>query len=120
MQSRIRERRESFEKLPPRDRELIQHKQIREGMSPDAVYIAWGKPDEITRGVRAGQPFETWLYFIATQQQVPQYRVVSRIDGRRSVLDSIYDSAYVTNWFPDRAVIFQNGRVVSWQIIGLP
>ena len=51
VQSRIRERRSAFEKLPPRQQELVIHGKVSEGMSADAVYMAWGRPDEITRGV---------------------------------------------------------------------
>lgn len=35
---------------------------IMEGMSPDAVYLALGRPDRVTRGSRDGKPFELWRY----------------------------------------------------------
>lgn len=35
---------------------------VVEGMTPDAVYLAWGRPDRVTRGSQGGKPFELWRY----------------------------------------------------------
>jgi hypothetical protein len=35
---------------------------VVEGMSPDAVYLALGRPDRVVRGSDKGIPFEVWRY----------------------------------------------------------
>lgn len=35
---------------------------IAEGMSRDAVYLAWGSPERVTRGSEGGAEFERWRY----------------------------------------------------------
>lgn len=116
VQSRVRERRAAFQQMPPRQQSLVLHGEVREGMSPDAVYIAWGRPEEISRGVRRGQPFEVWTYYIASQEVIPRYTYVPRFVGRHHVLGSIYNPQYITHWQPYRTVAFENGRAVSWQV----
>jgi hypothetical protein len=51
-----------LESLPPADRDLVLKSTISEGMSKDAVFLAWGKPDSVTSGSANGRPVETWRY----------------------------------------------------------
>jgi hypothetical protein len=115
VQSRIQERRAVFDRLPPPQQRLVTRGEVREGMSRDAVYMAWGKPDEIWRGTRHGAPIEVWTYYIASQEVLPHYTYVPRLIRRHHVLDTIYDPQYVTHWYPYRSVNFENGRVAAWQ-----
>ena len=48
--TRIAERREAFSRMSQRDQALVQQGTIREGMSQDAVYIAWGPPSQRAPG----------------------------------------------------------------------
>src|SRR5687767_855178 len=67
-QTRIQQNPEMLDRLPAADRELVLKGTISEGMSKDAVYLAWGKPDSVTTGSENGRQTETWRY--ATLQPV--------------------------------------------------
>ena len=53
-ETRISNHPEIFQTLSPRDQELVRQGKIREGMSQDAVWVAWGTPDQKGTGHRAG------------------------------------------------------------------
>ena len=60
--TRIAERPEAFRSMSPADQALVQNGRIREGMSKDAVYIAWGPPSQRAPGRNRGSIVETWIY----------------------------------------------------------
>lgn len=49
-------------KLPPRERDLVRRGEVAEGMSRDAVFIAWGRPDVVRSGSSDGRGRERWAY----------------------------------------------------------
>jgi len=49
-------------KLSPREQEIARRGEIAEGMSQDAVFLAWGRPDVVRTGRREGQGSERWAY----------------------------------------------------------
>jgi hypothetical protein len=51
-----------LESLSAEDRDLVLKGTIAEGMSKDAVLIAWGRPDRVTSGSAGGRATETWSY----------------------------------------------------------
>src|ERR1700694_2627753 len=61
-ETRISDHPEIFQTLSPRDQELVRQGKIREGMSPDAVWVAWGTPDQKATGTARGHAVETWIY----------------------------------------------------------
>ena len=60
--SRINERPAVYSVLSRRDQALVRSGTIREGLSKDAVYIAWGAPAQVRSGSRNGHPYEAWVY----------------------------------------------------------
>jgi hypothetical protein len=60
--SRIQQNPQTFASLSPAQQALVRRGGIREGMSTAAVYLAWGRPDRVRQGSRAGVPFEAWIY----------------------------------------------------------
>jgi len=69
--SRIRGNPQTFASLSPGDQALVHQGGIREGMTRAAVYMAWGKPDRVRYGSRAGVPFEAWIYTTTRSEIVP-------------------------------------------------
>jgi hypothetical protein len=67
--SRIHGNPQTFAALSPADQALVRRGDISEGMSKAAVYLAWGKPDRLRYGSRAGVPFEAWIY-TTTQSEI--------------------------------------------------
>src|SRR5260370_8239350 len=61
-ESRISDHPEIFNSLSPRDQALVRQGQIRTGMSQNAVWLAWGSPEQKTVGVMRGHQTETWIY----------------------------------------------------------
>ena len=52
----------AFAKLSPADQRLVLTGEVRDGMSTDAVYIAWGAPDEKRVASGGKETSESWLY----------------------------------------------------------
>ena len=77
-------------------------------MTPDAVYIAWGRPDQISEGENdAGHPI-TWTCYGAYLQGMETW-------GWRRM----YFSSYPVNYIRAR-VVFVNGAVKQWQTYPAP
>lgn len=107
-----------YEALSPRHRELVSQGQVAEGMSMDAVYLAWGRPHEKRQGSRGGRSSETWVYF--GSEAVPVRTVglgVGTGFGYRAgpLYDMGFGYDYLRRDFVAATVEFVNGRVVSWE-----
>ncbi|MFN0077366.1 MAG: hypothetical protein ACKVY0_12915 [Prosthecobacter sp.] len=61
-QSRIGRNPQLFAQLSTKDRQLVTSGVIREGMTRDAVFLAWGRPDRVTMGTSHGRELESWTY----------------------------------------------------------
>lgn len=60
--TRIEKNPQMFSKLSAKDRQLVTHGLIREGMTRDAVFLAWGRPDSVSVGINRGRESENWTY----------------------------------------------------------
>lgn len=147
VESRISEHPDLFQSLSPGDQALVSRGQIRSGMSDNAVWLAWGSPDQKAVGSMRGRNTETWIYTTTTSYGYgpgyggygyPYYgypyggfgfgfhSVVRSHHGRRFVFvgDPFYDPffySYVpTVTYPYKVVTFSNGRVVSFQYLVAP
>jgi hypothetical protein len=60
--SRIEKRRAAFEQLAPEVQQRIREGKIALGDSPDAVWIALGRPDEVRRRETREGTDEVWIY----------------------------------------------------------
>src|SRR5262245_1021877 len=59
---RISQHPEMYQSLSPNDQALVSQGQIRSGMSMDAVWLAWGTPDQKIPDNIGDRTSETWLY----------------------------------------------------------
>jgi hypothetical protein len=141
-QSRIAERPAAFNSLSPSDQALVSQGRIREGMSQDAVYIAWGAPNQRGPGRFRGRTAETWIYFSTTAGSYypppfaygygygirggfgPRGRFGYGRLHRYAYYDPFYDPFFYRHTsvisYPERAVSFQNGRVISYLLLPAP
>jgi hypothetical protein len=141
-ETRISDHPEIFQSLSPRDQELVKVGKIREGMSQDAVWIAWGTPDQKGTGVARGRAVETWIYNEYTHANAPYPypygpygyggyyggRIAFHHHGRHRfaiIGDPFYDPFFYSYIpprvaYPSKTVTFQNGRVVSIQVLTPP
>ena len=139
--SRIDSNRAAFDQLPPQERALVTQGKISGGMSQQAVYIAWGQPQQKATGMVRGVPTETWVYTLSTAAYGPGYGggfgygyggwgYAGRVGfygrhGRHrfygSFVDPLWDPFYypfpATVSVPVKTVSFQRGRVVAFQYL---
>jgi len=146
LDNRITEHPDMFNSLSPRDQALVRQGQIRSGMSGNAVWLAWGSPEQKANGEMRGRPTETWIYVENRyapygSAYYPYYGYgpgfypgfgfgvgVGRFHhGHRFAYfgDPFYDPFYYsyippTISIPYKTVTFVNGRVMSFQYLTPP
>jgi hypothetical protein len=143
-ETRISKHPEIYQSLSPRDQAMVSQGQIRAGMSLNAVWLAWGSPDQKIVGNMRGRPTETWIYVNYTTYPYPgpyygpgygyglgftSVGFVGRHHhGGRSFVffgDPFYDPFYYSYIppsipYPYKTATFSNGRVVSFQYLVPP
>lgn len=62
IENRISEHPEIYNNLSPSDQALVRQGRIREGMTMDGVWVAWGSPEQKGFGRYHGKSSETWIY----------------------------------------------------------
>jgi hypothetical protein len=112
-EARISNHPEMYQRLSPRDQALVSQGQIGQGMSMDAVWLAWGSPDQKIPGERRGRPTETWMY-LRYDTPYPSYGAPYYYGP--------FDWSYIPPKFPylSKGVTFSNGRVVFFQYMPPP
>ena len=143
-ETRISQHPEMFQRLSPGDQALVREGKIRNGMSRDGVYLAWGGPDQKTTAVIHGKPAETWVYTGTSYYPYPYgwgpgvyggfygyghvrrhyrggyYRHGYGRYGYGGIYDPFYSIYRPSVHYPERTVSFQNGRVVAFQFLHSP
>lgn len=118
--ARIEENPEKFWKLGDKDQQLIRNGQISRGMSPDAVYYAWGKPAREFAGADDKTSTLRWDYTGST----PVYSTgfagyYGRGYGRhgRYYPRQGYGYSQQVTYVPYQkaTVWFRNNRVTKWE-----
>jgi hypothetical protein len=141
-ETRIADHPEIFQTLAPHDQALVREGKIREGMSQNAVWLAWGAPDQKATGSARGRPVETWIYDEYTYANAPYPYPYGPFGyggyyggaiafhhhhGHRFVIvgDPFYDPFFYSYIpprvaYPSKTVTFSSGRVISIQILSQP
>ena len=111
--ARISNNPEIYRRLSATDQALVSQGQIRAGMTMDAVWLAWGTPDQKIPSERHGRPTETWMY-IRYDTPYPSYG--------GPYYYGPFDWSYIPPKFPypAKGVTFSNGRVVFFQYLPPP
>jgi len=104
-----------FQSLPAQQKSLVQQGHICEGMSPEAVFLAWGYPNVAPFvGQKDGKTIVRWVY-----SQMEPVMVTPNWAGPYWGPYGWYDPAYYgssTAFVPRNTayVTFENNKVVSW------
>jgi hypothetical protein len=122
--TRMQLRPAAFAALSSHQKDLVMKGEISEGMSRDAVWIAWGRPSRIANAGEGGATFEIWRY---TGLQ-PIYHTsigvgigIGGYHGRRHTRgyysEPFFDYNYGPDYVPYTAaqVKFRNGVVKTWE-----
>ena len=109
---RISQHPEIYQSLSSRDQALVREGQIRQGMTMDAVWLAWGTADQKIPASVRGRPAETWVYL--------RYETPPSYGG--PYYYGPFDWSYIPPKFiyPIRAVTFSNGRVAYFGYLPPP
>ena len=109
---RISQHPEMYQSLSPTDQALVSQGQIRTGMTMDAVWLAWGAPEQKIPGNMRGHPTETWVNL--------RYNTPPSYGG--PYYYGPFDWSYIPPKFPypSKGVTFSNGRVVFFRHLPSP
>lgn len=105
-----------FRVLSPEHQVLVQQGRICEGMTKDAVYLAWGNPNATPiRGQQEGKAYEKWVYYIYQPVMVDTVGFGSGCWHRGSWCGGGLSSS--TAMVPQEAawVMFENDIVTAWE-----
>ncbi len=127
-EKRIEKNPQLFGKLSDRDRELVRNGEVKEGMSQEAVFLAWGRPDRVMSGGRDGKSSEKWAYF--DSQPVSNFSVGIGAGAIHPFYTNFgvhpaFGYSYGPGWgygtdidfvsHISRQVEFTNGKVTAWE-----
>lgn len=120
---RIERNPDIYNKLSERHKSLVSRGEVEEGMSKQAVFIAWGRPDRAFRGSRNGRAMEQWSYL--DYDAVPGgwggpgwgYGGWYGPHGYGYCYDSFYSYQPMVDYVPyERATVeFANSKVTAWK-----
>ena len=110
----------AYSSLTPELQSAVDHGQIKVGMSEEAVYIAWGKPDQVLTNQTSQGTFVTWLYHGSrlhpyTYWTYHNYMADGHVWGHPYLGTSYYPVEYVS-----AEVVFENGVVKEWRTLPSP
>ncbi len=114
--TRIEQNPVMFESLPEKDKQLVQQGKIRAGMSPEAVFLAWGHPNtQPFEGEKNGKRLLRWVYtrsepvMVSPAWGAPCPGPYGWCHGYSGMPDTIYIPRNTAS------VTFEDGKVVSWE-----
>lgn len=117
---RIAHNPEVYHNLPKAEQELVTQGKICEGMTPKAVFLAWGYPNTTPfQGTKDGKNFIRWVY--TRNQAVTTFNNWSGpVWGPMGWYDPLYGNSFggsATTFVPTNVamVSFEGGKVVAWQ-----
>lgn len=127
-ETRIQKNPELYGKLSSKDKERVSQGVIREGMTDEAVFLAWGRPDRVLTGSRSGSATEKWAYFDSRPVSSFSYGYSSGYVHpfySRYGVHPRFGYGYGPYWGYgtgvdfvqqiSKQVEFRNGRVTSWE-----
>lgn len=127
-EQRVKKYPERFAGLSGRERDLVLRGEVDEGMSQDAVFLAWGRPGRVMSGSRNGRGSERWAWFRSAP--VSTYSMGYGGFGPHPFYSAYgmhpaFGYGYGPDWgfgagvdyvpYLDRTVEFANGKVVAWE-----
>jgi len=99
------------------DQASVNHGMLREGMTTNAVRIAWGQPTVISTISTPNGPFVFWEYYrkktVVEDPQVMVPRSPTPVPQSR-VLPGTAPKSRVVEWL-DRTAVFHDERLVNWE-----
>ena len=121
VESRRTEKMAAYTALPADQRALVDQGQVRVGMNQDAVYIAWGPPQEKTQAENGAGLSETWVFHGSTLDTYNYWTFREHSDpSGRSYLDRVLETDSQIHSYVSAEITFANGKVQSWRTFPTP
>jgi len=120
MDERREERMGAYLNLDDEQRRLVDAGQIAVGMNPDAVFIAWGKPDQILEAEDAAGRTTTWLYHGTTTDEYVGWRLYEVPGPRGSYLARRLDRDISVREYVSAELVFSEGKLLRWKMLPKP
>jgi hypothetical protein len=121
VQTRKQERSVAYTALSEEQKSLVEQGKIKAGMGEDAVYIAWGKPDQVLHSGDAAGESTTWLYHGTTTDEYVYWNSYPMSGRRGGTFDQTYlDRVYDFRDYVRAELIFRNGRLENWRMLPKP
>jgi hypothetical protein len=120
VESRRNERFSAYSAMPADQKQLVDQGQIKIGMSPDAVYIAWGPASEVLESESEQGHVTTWIYQGQWMEETRYwtYREVPQ-DGT-TFLERHLESDYYPRSYIRAEIYFSKGVVTRWRTLPRP
>ena len=106
--------------LPQDQRDMVDVGKIRIGMSTDAVYIAWGKPQDVTENETAEGRTSAWVYHGSWAQQTQYWSYREIKIGERRELERYLETDWNPRNYIRAEVVFFKGKVIRWNTNAKP
>jgi hypothetical protein len=120
VETRKKEREAAYATLPLDQQELVSQGKIRIGMSPDAVYIAWGPPSEVLEQQTPQGHHTIWIYHAQWVQEY-RYWAFREVPHKGTVfLERVLETDYYPRSYIQAEIVFQDGVVLSWRTLPRP
>ena len=116
VEDRIARNPKFYEELSPKDQQMVRAGQLRKGMKPSEVRMAWGSPD-LVHGAEDDLRNQTWYY--GSPNGGPYY--VKREGGSPHYTYPSYGGRGDIEWRPSKSgnrfgyVEIKNGEVSNWE-----
>jgi hypothetical protein len=89
-------------------------------MSPEAVYIAWGKPDQVLSNESSQGSYLTWLYHGNRLHPYNYWTYNSYLYGDYAWGHPYLATSYYPVEYVSAEVIFEKGVVREWRTLPAP
>ena len=122
LEERRIERAAAYAALSPAEKALVDKGQIGLGMNEDAVFIAWGAPDEIVHSEDANGRLTRWLYrgTYFKEQRYWTFREVPTASGGRNVFERYLETTLDSRSYVSSEITFKDGAVLRWRTLPKP
>ena len=105
-----------FRMLSPEQQLMVQQGRICEGMTKDAVYLAWGNPNTPpVLGQQGGKPYEKWVYQVYEPVMMNSVGVATSFHHHGHWCSNAMGTS--TAYVPKEVawVMFENNIVTAWE-----
>lgn len=120
IEKRRKEQSNAYASLSPEFKTAVDRGQIKVGMSEEAVYIAWGKPDQVLTSQSAQGTFVTWLYHGSRLQPYNYWTYHNYMYDGYYWGHPYFGTSYTPVEFVSAEVVFENGVVKEWRTLPAP